>query len=369
MSADVDCRLAVVDCRLADVRFVRRFSLSLATTVLLAGCVQPTSKPETNNRVELRRRAMDGLKAAVGYRHNPVVRVEAVEALNGRASDEGTPWVRSALLDDHPAVRFAACVAVGEARDVGAEAGVAKCLKDPNASVRVAALFARHRLGHTERSGDLAGYLLHDSDPMVRRNAALVLGLLGEQGAVKVLAKGMKDADPGVRDHSLEAMARLENRDARQELTFMTGAGVGSDEVFAINALAATGDPVYLETFRYKLATAPHLETRLAAARGLGLLLSDEGFETAMRALRGDQPTRNDPQDPVKGQMLRTRQLAAAALGTIGREDALPALAKLLDDSRDPRVQVSAARAILDIVDADRKKASPYAAEPARQER
>jgi HEAT repeat protein len=164
-------------------------------------------------------------------------------------------------------------------------------------------------------------------------------------------------------------MARLGNHEARQELTFMTGAGVGSDEVFAINALAATGDPAYAETFRYKLATATHLETRLAAAQGLGLLHSDEGFETAMRTLRGDQPTRSDPHDPAEEQMLRTRQLAAAALGAIGRADALPALAELLDDSRDPRVQVSAARAILDIVDADRKKALPYAAAPLRQER
>jgi len=365
----MDCRLSIVDCRMVVRRCALHYSFATALTIVLVGCVQPASSRRTNNQVELRRRAMECLKAGVGYRHNPAVRVEAVEALAGRTSDEGAPWVRSALLDDHAAVRFAACVAVGEARDVVAEAGVAKCLKDPNASVRVAALFARHRLGHTERSGDLAGYLLHDSDATVRRNAALVLGLLGEQGAVKVLAKGMKDSDAGVRDHSLEAMARLGNRDSRQELTFMTGAGVGSDEVFAISALAATGDNTYLETFRYKLATATHIETRLAAARGLGLLHSDVGFETAMRALRGDQPARSDPQDPVEGQILRTRQLAAAALGAIGRADALPLLAELLDDSRDPRVQVSAARAILDIVDADRKKDLPYAAAPAPRDR
>jgi HEAT repeat protein len=213
----------------------------------------------------------------------------------------------------------------------------------------------------------LVGYLLHDNDAMVRRNAALVLGLLGEQGAIKVLAKGMKDADAGVRDHSLEAMARLGNRDARQELTFMTGAGVGSDEVFAITALAATGDSAYLETFRYKLATATHLETRLAAARGLGLLHSDEGFEFARRTLQVTRPSRSDPQDPAEEQVLRARQLAAAALGAIGRADALPAMADLLNDSRDPRVQVSAARAILDIVDSNQKKALPFAAAPAPQ--
>jgi HEAT repeat protein len=346
---------------MAEGRRGRRLSLGTAVVIVLAGCVQPRVDRATDNRVELRRRAMECLKAAVAYRYNPVVRVEAVEALKGVQSAEGSPWIRSALLDDHPAVRFAACVAVGEVRDAGAEAGVAKCLKDADAAVRVAALFARHRLGHTERTGDMAGYLLNDPDATVRRNAALVLGLLGERGAVKILAKGMKDADAGVRDHALEAMARLGNREARQELTFMTGAGVGSDEVFAINALAATGDPAYAETFHYKLATATHLETRLAAARGLGLLYSDQGFELAMRALRQGPSRRDDPQDPVEGQALRTQQLAAAALGAIGRTDALPALTEVMEKSDDPRVQVSAARAMLDILDAERTKAFPLA--------
>ena len=361
--------MSIVDCRLLNGRCALRSSFAAALTIVLVGCVQPTSNRQTNDQGELRQRAMEGLKAAVGYRYNPVVRVEAVEALARRASDEGAPWVRSAILDEHPAVRFAACVAVGESLDVGAEAGVTKCLKDENASVRVAALFARHRLGHTERSGELAGYLLQDRDAMVRRNAALVLGLLGEQGAVKILAKGMKDADAGVRDHVLEAMARLGNREARQELTFMTGAGLGSDEVFAISALAATGDKTYLETFRYKLATATHLETRLAAARGLGLLNSDDGFEIAMRSLHVDRPSRSDPQDPAPEQLLRTRQLAAAALGAIGRPDALPALARILNDSPDPRVQVSAARAILDILDTDQKETLPFATAPAPRQR
>ena len=365
----MNCQLPIADGRLLLARFAYHGSCSAAVALLLAGCAQPRVVHEVNNRVELRRRAMECLKAAVAYRHNAVVRIEAVEALKGRRSAEDLPWIRSAMLDEHPAVRFAACVAVGEARDAEAETGVARCLKDADASVRLAALFARHRLGHTQRTGDLAGYFLKDPDATVRRNAALVLGLLGEQGAVKILAKGMKDADTGVRDHALEAMARLESREARQELTFMTGAGVGSDEVFAINALAATADPSYAETFRYKLATAAHLETRLAAARGLGLLHSDKGFGVAMRALRLGSPRRDDPQDPVEGQTLRTQQLAAAALGAIGRTDALPALTEVLEKSDDPRVQVSAAAAILDILEADRTSAWPLATAGSRRER
>ncbi len=342
------------------------FAATLAA--LLAGCAQPTKGRGGIDDSELHYRAMECLKAGVSYEHNPIVRVEAVEALAGRSSKEGVPWVRSALLDEHAAVRFSACVAVGETRDEGAEAGVTRCVEDPSAAVRAAALFAQHRLGRTGRTGELAGYLLHDSDPTVRRNAALLLGLLGEPGAVKVLAKGMKDSDAGVREHSLEAMARLGNREARQELTFMTGSGVGSDEVFAMGALAATRDQAYMETFRYKLETAPHLETRLAAARALGVLRSDEGFPLALRTLRLDQPPRRDPQDPPEEQLLRTRQMAAAALGAIGRPDALPALTEVLNDPSDPRVQISAARAILDILDANRRQTSPFATARPRRE-
>jgi HEAT repeat protein len=171
----------------------------------------------------------------------------------------------------------------------------------------------------------------------------------------------MKDSDAGVRHHVLEALARLGNRDAKQELAFMTNAGIGAEEVFAVSALAASGDPTYVETFRYKLANAAHLETRLAAARGLGLLRSDEGLETAIQGLRMTKPPNHDPEDPIEGQLLRTRQLAAAALGAIGRPEVIPRLASLLERNRDPRVQVSAARAILDILARQRSEREPFA--------
>ncbi|UCC29468.1 MAG: HEAT repeat domain-containing protein [Phycisphaerales bacterium] len=310
----------------------------------------------------LERRAMEYLTAAIRYQANPVVRVEAVEALESNGCNEGLPWIRAALLDDHPAVRFAACVAVGRCADPVALGSIRKCVDDQDASVQVAALFALHYLGQTRQTGRIPTYLLNHEDATVRRNAALILGLLEEPSAVKVLARAMRDRDAGVRQHALEAMARFGNREAKQELVFMTNTGIGSEEVFAIGALAETGDPVYVETFRYKLSTATHLETRLAAARGLGRLGSDEGFETALRALRTRKPLIEDPNDPPAGQILRVRQMAAAALGVIGRAEALPALAELMEDPDDPRVQVSAARAILEILAADRERALPFGA-------
>ena len=130
--------------------------------------------------------------------------------------------------------------------------------------------------------------------------------------------------------------------------------------MFALHALAATGEPLYLDTLRYKLATATHLETRLAAARGLGRLGSDDGFDVALQALQTNRRLINDPNDPAAEQVLRARQMAAAALGLIGRTEALPVLSKLMYDSADPRMQVSAAGATLEILAADRARALPF---------
>jgi hypothetical protein len=52
---------------------------------------------------------------------------------------------------------------------------------------------------------------------------------------------------------------------------------------------------------------------------------SQDGFAVAMRTLELEPPTIPDPNDPEPGQQLRFRQMAAAALGVIGRAEALPA--------------------------------------------
>ncbi len=342
-----------------------RFMRSVCVVTLLfslgAGCV--STRPVAvagGNHLILRHRAEALLEHALGYPHNPVVRVESVEALQEAGSDRALPWIREALLDDHPAVRFAACVAVGTLRDHLASSQIKRLLSDEDASVRVAALYARHRLGFTQQTGLIAYYLLEHQEPAVRRNAALVLGLLGERGAIKVLAKAMRDHDEGVRHHALEAMARLGQPDAAKELAFLTNAGIGSQEVFAILALSGTNDPRHVDTFRYKLTTAIHLETKLAAARALGDRGYEDGFDIAARALRQQRATINDPDDPPAGQVLRVRQMAAGALGAIGRLEALPWLARVMEDTADPRLQVSAAGAMLRILAKHRARPLPF---------
>jgi len=323
-----------------------------------AGCAAAGAERATSARVELKQRALDFLKAGIRYSHNPAVRVEAVESLESCTGNDALPWVRAALLDENAGVRFAACVALGRRGDSLAESALRERARDEDGSVRVAALFALHCLGHTDRSGTMPVYLLEVEDPVVRRNAAFVLGLMGERGVIKILARAMKDADSGVRNYALEAMAMLGNAEARRELSFMTSAGVGAEEVFALQALAKTGDQAFLDTFRYKLATAPHVETRLAAAQGLGLLGSAEGLGPALVALKPTiRAAPADADDTPEARELRVRQLAIRALGAIGGPEALAALAQLMADSGDPRVQVCAAGAIVRIMETNEARA------------
>ncbi len=340
-------------------RFKVIYSLSLLIAV---GCVQPHTPATLKTSTAQSSRPMDVIKAGLSYQDNPVVRAESVEALESVASPEVLPWVRSALLDEHPGVRFAGCMVLGKLKDAGAASMVRKCLADKNDSVRVAAIYAMHRMGHAEQTDRLPNYVLLHPDPIVRRNAAIAISMLGQQSAVTVLARGMKDADPGVRHHALEGMALLGNKEAARELTFMANSGVGSEEVFAINALAGTGDPVYEDAFRYKLASGSHLETRLAAARALGKLGMDAGLPVVLDALKPNQPVRPDPEDPPADQLLRIRQLASAAAGAIGNPQANPLLEPFLHDGVDPRVQISAARALIEITEKPRPLPSPFQA-------
>ncbi len=334
--------------------------------LLAGGCAAPGTPKARVDQAELKRQALACLKAGLTYEANPVVRVQAVEGLRAAELEESRPWIRAAVLDPHPAVRFAACVAVGELRDELALEALRERVRDTDASVRVAAMFALHRLGHVEHTGRIPSYLLEHPDALVRRNAAMFLGLLGEPSATRVLARAMQDRDPGVRHQSLEALARLGVAEARQELVFLSNSGVGADEVFAINALAASGDARLESTFRYKYETATHSETRLAAARALAKFGGNTGMEFAERALRMGPPRATDPQDTPEGQMLRVRQLAAAALGAMADAQALPALSQMMNDPRDPRLQVSGARAILEIIRADHDKALSFPAHQAR---
>jgi HEAT repeat protein len=329
----------------------------LLVCLLVSGCSQLRIDPA--ERVRLQNRAMDALTLGVRYEYLPTVRAQAIEALQETVGDEALPWIRHAVHDEHPAVRFAACVALGMCRDRLMQETIREMLDSNLPSDRIAAIFALHRLGDASHTAELAGYLLEAEDSETRSNAALVLGRLGEPGAVKLLARVMNDPDPGIQANALEAMVLLGAAEARSALYAHAYGGIGVQETFALMALAGTREPKLRGLFEQKLHSGLHVETRLAAARGLGVLGSSAGFDLAFRSLdyRADADSENDP---AENRTMRVRQMAALTLGAIGDLRALPKLEKMMNESNDPRLQIAAAKAILELVGAPAPRRSSF---------
>ncbi len=321
--------------------------IALCCGLAAAGCLEPQRTPQDTQR--LRNRAVDCLKRGVRYEPLPTVRANSIEALQETVGTPALPWIRQGLDDDNPGVRFAAAVALGRMRDTVAQPAIRKLLQSKAASDRIAGIFALHRLGDASHTAELAGYLIDCKDVADRRHAALVLGRLGEKGAIQLLARVMGDPDTGLRANALESMALLGSPEARSTLYANAYGGIGEEETFALMALGALRDPKLKELFEQKLATAPHVETRLAAARCLGMLGDKDGLPIAMKNLTFTA-TKDRENDPAANQTLRVRELAALACGAIGDARALGSLEKMMNEGDDPRLQVAAAKAILQIV-------------------
>ncbi|MCP4589882.1 MAG: HEAT repeat domain-containing protein [bacterium] len=344
---------------------MRWSSLTVCGAILACiGCTGPLPRTE---RVSLRDRALYALKSkGPSYTAMPSVRAQAIEALEQVAPESGRSRIRAMLTDPHPGVRFAACVALGSLDDRLSKVVVEKRLTDPDASVQAAAVFALHRMGDPRYSEQLATFLLEHEDPAVRRNAAMLLGRLGEEGAIALLARVMTTKDDALRLQALDSMARLGSREAVQELKFTAYSGEGAQQTLAVLALAELRDPTLTDLFQIRLERARHLETRLAAAWGLGHLGSDAGYSLAVGSLSFSAPKRAGQKDPPEVQTMRVRQLAARALGAIGKPEALPALCERMDHDVDPRVQLAAAMAIVQLTEDLDAAAVPFAASIAR---
>ncbi len=299
-------------------------------------------------------RAMSCLRYYLPYEHSATARVQALESLAECGSDEVLPWIRLALNDDAPAVRYAAAMALGQRKDRTAEGSIEKLLGSSEASDQIAAAGALHLLGNTSASGKIAEYLFDRSNEAARRHAAFVFGRLGEPGANRILARVVNAKDPGLRSNALESMAMLGSKEAKATLVANVYNGLGPEETFALTVLGRLKDSEYRQIFADKMKTAQHLETKLAAARALGLLGSKDGFDLALNAL-GYKAKKDEKNDPADNQTFRVRQLAATTLGAIRDRRAVGPLEAMMNDADDPRLQIAAAKALIDILGPKRK--------------
>ncbi len=319
----------------------RRVALPVlgAAVLLLSGCNAAIIDMAPQERIELRERAQSLLLRAAETDID-VVAANAIEALVEVGPQAGRAAFRAATRAEAAMVRFAACVAIGESRDCAASDDIARCQRDPDRSVRLAAAFAAYRCGEGGPQV-LLDALANESDATVRQNAVFLIGRMGEKQALGWLKRYANDKSNIVVVLTYSAMARLGDKAALDQLILFAQGDLSSRTV-ALQELALLGKEEARECLYYRLSkNEQYLQARLIAARGLGKIGVNAGFNLAMQSTTY---TAKDYDEQVL-----VRQLAAHALGSIGDARALNALQNLAE-SNDERVQVAACYAICQIV-------------------
>lgn len=269
---------------------------------------------------------------------DPIERVHALEAIpQVRVAGSYRQDVLSALDDPESIVRFAAALAAGQMKLTDAHSKLLAMADDHSENVRVAVRYALHRLGDTSLSHQLEK-MATDGDPRVRANTAMVLGMLGDPSALKILRTLRVDHTPAVRQQASEAMWRLGDDQGLRDLVGLTFSKFYDDQIVGYLGIALPRNKTVRQHVRDGLAVEDPaksaLEPPLVAARAMGMLDSDEGYGVALLGAASDD--------------FRRRQLAALALGAIGRADAQDVLRKLLADTN-ADVRLAAAAAILEL--------------------
>jgi HEAT repeat protein len=263
---------------------------------------------------------------------DPFLRCNAIEALSDVDPADAGPVVLKELSNKQASVRFAAAVAAGQIKLVDAYQPLLTMVDDPDLRVQAGVRFALHRLGDTRLSHDLER-LAGNPDPHVRGTTAFVVGLLREPSATRMLTTLLSDKSPAVRIQAAEALWRMGNLRGLEDLVAFSISGYPDDQIVALQAIAETRDQRVIQHVRGELQS-DYEEVSLAAARGLGMLGSDEGWDVVVPAANSKDP--------------RQRSLAALAMGAIGRSDLQKYLKGLLED-KEPTVRISAATAILQL--------------------
>jgi HEAT repeat protein len=278
---------------------------------------------------------------------NPQVRTNAVEIAAAAGDKEFMPYVESLLADEYVPVRFAAAVAIGDARYETAGSKVAKLLKDDDENVRIAASYALNRISNQGASRELLA-AIKSSDLRVRANAALLLGKTGDRRVLPLLYDAMNDeaSDDRVRLNSVEAIARLGDEKIYQKLWAMLISVYADDRVFGIQAMSGLGTGPAKDAIETMLRDDLP-EVRLVAAEQLGRLGDTEGEKVVLDALTVNAASAGDAEERV-----RIQTLAASAIGQIRTA----ALRKNLPDllkNESVIVRLAAAKAVLQCASRD----------------
>ncbi len=317
------------------------------------GCMGPKRVPLSHEEALSFRDEAIAYLGRAALSDEPVLRMQAIEAFQDVAPNEGIAYLGENTKNGYAGICFASLMALGTIGNTQYIEQIRTCAEDSDANVRIAAIYALHRLGDRRRTGDLAELLLKSPDARVRANAALAIGRLVEPQSAKVLHTALRrEKKDAVKMQILEALALLGDSHGIERLSFYGYSAVPDQAALSLMFLANAKPAEAEELFRYRLDVADHPEIKLQAARGLGRLGYDSGMDLALAYLFFNSPDRHRQNDTPEQQITRNRALAALALEAICRSDALGPLHRAFNQPGQPElVRVAIARAAIWIID------------------
>lgn len=308
----------------------------------------PPAPRDNASIVQLREKAIMQLTNAANA-SAPEERANAIEALT-LAPGRLATVIGPALVDPNPGVRGIAAMSVGKARLRSVSNLVQPLLSDPSPLVRISAIYALMRCDQPVDPTPLAEFLLN-SDPLVRSQAAFVLGELGERSALGPLQEAArrtlpKAAPAAVRLMDLqiaEARAKLGDDSALVDIRMALFPARPEDleaTALAAQIVGQVGDRssmdrlIYLTAEWDKERRPMPAEIRLAAAASLAKLGRRQGSFIADMYR--------------KSELDMQRAHAAMVYGETGWAENLDVLSEMMQDPSG-RVRVAAAAGIIKI--------------------
>ena len=262
---------------------------------------------------------------------------------------EGAPLseVEEELLENEdPESRERAAEALGDRGEPEALPSLVEAaLNDESLNVQLAAETGIHKIGLDE----LAWLLLNHDDAEVREAAAKGLGLMGATKAVDPLREALStDEDAGVRAAAVEALGRIRGEQAVEAI--LEAAITDAEAIVraaAVRELGEMGATEAVDEVAELLGEDIADEVRAAAAWTLGALGDDAALHPLLDARSGDlsEAVRAAAAEALEqwsaGDLIQAllyseevleRIASATLLGERGEPEALPALARALND-------------------------------------
>ncbi len=252
------------------------------------------------------------------------------------------------LVDDNRGVRFVTTMAAGRVEAAALMPLLEAGLVDDSESVQAATIFALRRLGQPVDPSPLAG-MARGSDPEVRGNAFMILGMLGNRSAIPViesaLGRGMRLENPmRIRITELQAAESLVMLGDESDVEPIRAALFAPVEQGELTVLACD------MLGRLQDQQARSMLMRLVLAEGNQMRPAEIRVAAAGAVLRLPEPHEPVLEDVIleyaasEDPLLRTQ--VAGALAHARTERSRAALATLLEDPN-PIVSTAAAGSIL----------------------